>query len=89
MGKYLNGYQPTDPVPPGWSTWDVAGEGYPEFDYALNENGSVVPYGHAPDDYLTDVISTKAAEFIGAADTSKQPFMLEVAKFAPHKPSTG
>ena len=36
MGKYLNGYKPgateggaTPYVPPGWSEWDVAGNGYP------------------------------------------------------------
>src|SRR5205807_9624991 len=61
MGKYLNGYRPSatlgraDPyVPPGWDEWDVAGDGYPGFDYSLNENGTVVPYGHEPGDYLTD-----------------------------------
>src|ERR1700686_1304489 len=50
MGKYLNGYQPggedaggvlqpASPQPPGWSEWDVAGNGYSEFGYRLNENG--------------------------------------------------
>ena len=48
MGKYLNGYgsKAASPiartyVPPGWSEWDVAGWGYPEFDYTLNEDGTV------------------------------------------------
>jgi N-acetylglucosamine-6-sulfatase len=43
MGKYLNGYLPADTqggaqpyVPPGWSEWDVAGNGYPEYNYSLN-----------------------------------------------------
>ena len=27
MGKYLNQYQPADPVPPGWDEWDVTGNG--------------------------------------------------------------
>src|SRR6185437_12635779 len=41
MGKYLNRYlQPGAPVaptyvPPGWSEWDVAGWGYPEYDYPM------------------------------------------------------
>ena len=50
MGKYLNGYRPgvavrvgracrsparTTGSPPGWDEWDVAGEGYGEYDYAL------------------------------------------------------
>jgi N-acetylglucosamine-6-sulfatase len=45
MGKYLNGYQPADAlggsqpyVPPGWNEWDVAGNGYPEFNYDLNQD---------------------------------------------------
>jgi N-acetylglucosamine-6-sulfatase len=88
MGKYLNGYQPEDPVPPGWSEWDVAGNGYPEFDYSLNENGHVVRYGHQPDDYLTDVLNRKGQDFIGQSARSGKPFMLELATFAPHGPFT-
>jgi N-acetylglucosamine-6-sulfatase len=88
MGKYLNGYQPADPVPPGWSEWDVAGNGYPEFNYSLNENGRVVSYGHQPDDYLTDVLSRKGQDFIGRSAKAGRPFMLELATFAPHGPFT-
>ncbi len=88
MGKYLNGYQPSDPVPKGWNTWDVAGNGYPEFDYTLNENGTQHRYGKTPQDYLTDVLSGKAASFIDGAAASGKPFLLEVATFAPHKPAT-
>src|SRR3954447_15625157 len=58
MGKYLNGYLPKDKyVPPGWTEWNVAGNGYPEYDYNLLENGRVQHYGAAPDDYVTDVVS--------------------------------
>ncbi|MBI0294110.1 sulfatase [Streptomyces sp. PRKS01-29] len=95
MGKYLNGYQPGDKngtdkpyVPSGWDEWDVAGDGYREYDYELNENGEVVPYGKAPEDYLTDVLSKKATSFIGSSAAEKKPFMLEVATFAPHGPAT-
>ena len=42
MGKYLNGYTPRGVVdgaprfvPPGWSAWAVAGNGYPNFNYNL------------------------------------------------------
>jgi N-acetylglucosamine-6-sulfatase len=88
MGKYLNGYQPEDPVPPGWSEWDVAGNGYPEFGYSLNENGHVVKYGDQPGDYLTDVLNRKGQDFIGRSARSGKPFMLELATFAPHGPFT-
>ena len=29
MGKYLNGYMPADPIPPGWDEWDVTGQRLP------------------------------------------------------------
>ena len=71
MGKYLNAYNPDhDPPAPGWSDWDVAGLGYTEFNYDLNQNGTVHKYGHAAKDYLTDVISSKAQSFIGNAAAS-------------------
>ncbi|UIJ34348.1 sulfatase [Allobranchiibius sp. GilTou73] len=88
MGKYLNGYQPTDPKPAGWDEWDVAGNGYPEFNYTLNENGKQVKYGHSANDYMVDVLSGKADSFISASASSGKPFMLQVATFAPHAPYT-
>jgi N-acetylglucosamine-6-sulfatase len=88
MGKYLNGYEPENPVPPGWSEWDVAGNGYPEFNYSLNENGHVVRYGNQPKDYLTDVLGRKGTGFINDSVQKDQPFMMEIATFAPHGPFT-
>jgi arylsulfatase A-like enzyme len=95
MGKYLNGYQPRQTlggsgpyVPPGWNEWDVAGNGYPEFNYNLNENGKVVHHGNRPQDYLTDVLSGKGTSFIDRSASARKPFLLEVATFAPHAPYT-
>jgi len=97
MGKYLNGYMggsgaapevPWTYVPPGWTTWDVAGDGYPEFDYFLNEDGRVAYYGHRPSDYLTDVIARKGVDFIDSAAAAHKPFFIELASFAPHRPYT-
>lgn len=95
MGKYLNGYMPKKAVdgkvayiPPGWNEWDVAGNGYPEFNYTLNEDGRLVHYGKAPADYLTDVVAAKGAAFIDRASASRKPFLLEIATFAPHGPYT-
>lgn len=86
-GKYLNGYQETDPPPPGWTEWHAAnGHGYDQFDYALNENGEAVAYGHAPQDYLTDVIATKAAAHIRQWSADDAPFFLYVAPFGIHSP---
>ena len=95
MGKYLNGYQPnaklgtSQPyVPPGWSEWDVTGNGYPEFNYDLNSNHQVTHFGSTPADYLTDVLSGKASSFITSSTSAHTPFFLEVATFAPHAPYT-
>lgn len=95
MGKYLNGYNPGDAlggtqpyVPPGWNEWDVAGNGYPEFNYDLNQNHHVVHYAQTPADYLTDVVGGKGSAFIDASAAAHTPFLLEVATFAPHAPYT-
>lgn len=96
MGKYLNGYLGAAPqasvppgyVPPGWNQWDVAGYGYREYGYQLNENGTLTSYGHRPQDYLTDVLTRKGVQFIDSSAASHQPFFLELSTFAPHRPYT-
>jgi len=96
MGKYLNGYLqgpnrlpvPNTYVPPGWNEWDVAGYAYPEFDYQLNQDGKLHYYGHAPRDYLTDVLARRGVRFIDRSAASGKPFFLELATFAPHSPYT-
>jgi arylsulfatase A-like enzyme len=97
MGKFLNGYLdrqegsdgvPDGYVPPGWNEWDVAGWGYPEFNYEMNENGTIHDYGNQPQDYLTDVIAGKGVDFINSSASAGQPFFLELGSFAPHWPYT-
>ena len=86
MGKYLNGYEPqTNNKDPGWAGWAVAGDGYPEYNYYLNQDGTAVYYGDAGSDYLTDVLHGMAVDYATPANT---PFVLEVATFAPHAPYT-
>jgi N-acetylglucosamine-6-sulfatase len=94
MGKYINGYLQgsrrayianTD-VPPGWSEWDVAGWGYREFNYKLNIDGAIHRFGHAPRDYLTDVIARRGVRFIDQSAAMGRPFFLELSTFAPHTP---
>src|SRR6266849_2480736 len=88
LGKYLNGYQPQrNPAAPGWSEWDVAGNGYRGFGYDLNQNGKIVHYADRPEDYMTDVLSAAAVNFI-KQQTPDTPFMIEIATFAPHAPYT-
>ncbi|MBF6611802.1 MAG: sulfatase [Chloroflexi bacterium] len=93
MGKYLNGYPQTaaeNYVPPGWDEWDspTDNQAYGEYNYKLNENGTVKLYGSSPQDYLTDVISGKAANFIQQAAGANTPFFMYLATYAPHQPAT-
>src|SRR3954447_20109471 len=99
VGQYLNEYPAPAPatyVPPGWDYW-VARLGETttetwrsstEFDYDLNDNGTVVHHGSAPSDYATDVYRGKAVGFIKKAAADGVPFFVELATHAPHKPYT-
>jgi N-acetylglucosamine-6-sulfatase len=92
VGKYLNRYGTMDTleVPPGWSEWYAAigrsAEHY--YEYRLNENGIVVSYGSGPEEYLTDVYTDKAVDFIhrraAEAAAGRAPFFLFIGYAAPH-----
>jgi arylsulfatase A-like enzyme len=93
LGKYLNGYPNSASgqtyIPPGWTEWfgRVAGS---SFNYTLNENGRIVHYGTAVDDYLQDVMNRKTANFIrrNAASQNRKPFFVWLATSSPHSPAT-
>lgn len=92
MGKYLNGYPDRAApayVPPGWEEWySPARGGYANFNYTLNENGKLVPYGTRPGDYMTDVLSRKAVDVIQRSTRDGRPFFIYLATYAPHAPAT-
>src|SRR5207249_11488194 len=97
MGKYLNGYPNTAPdlyVPPGWSEWysPVGGNPYGEYNYDLDEfdgmTAAKVHYAATPADYMVDVLSNKAADFITRASAGDKPFFMYIATYAPHAPAT-
>lgn len=98
IGKYLNRYPKSatpNHVPPGWDDWHafVASTGDDETGsyytgYTMNENGTLVSYGHDPEDYSTDVLRDKARSFIEDSAAADQPFFLYLAPYAPHGPST-
>jgi N-acetylglucosamine-6-sulfatase len=89
VGRYLNGYEYSDGIPPGFSDW----HGSPHsgaFNYVrwrVNENGSLVQYPVAshPGEYLTDFHGRRARELIEAAAPGDQPFYLQVWFVAPHR----
>jgi N-acetylglucosamine-6-sulfatase len=90
-------------VPPGWDEWDaLIGDSGKYFRFDLNQNGRVVPYAgridsseqrrgsadsRSPDIYSTDVLATKATDFVQQAGRSGEPFFLYVAPSAPHGPA--
>ena len=93
IGKYLNLYedmlisQGHPYVPPGWDEWDATtSDKY--FDYTLVENGLPVYYGTNTADYATDVLKTKALNFITQSAGMGQPFFLYFSVPAPHEPYT-
>ncbi len=93
FGKYLNGYPTTASetyIPPGWAEWNssVKGNPYSEYNYTLNSDGKLVPYGRKPEDYGTDVYSQQAVKFIQQSTQGKKPFFVYLAVYAPHQPAT-
>jgi N-acetylglucosamine-6-sulfatase len=91
VGKFLNGYGAAATatlVPAGWSEWyATAGDTQRVYDYPLNQNGTLVEYGTAPQDFKGDVITARAVDAIDARAPAKQPFFLYVNYTAPHSGS--
>lgn len=93
IGKYLNGYPDTVKptyVPPGWDEFDSASSGkpYSEFNYTLNQNGTLVHHGAAAADYGTDVYVRNTQSFITRSVSAGKPFFAYLAVYAPHQPAT-
>jgi arylsulfatase A-like enzyme len=88
VGKYIVS-TPVDStyIPPGWDEWFHTGSfgGARYFDYTVNDNGQLVNYGNAPEDYVTDVLTAEAVDFINRTEANDaQPFFLTFTPGAPH-----
>jgi N-acetylglucosamine-6-sulfatase len=88
LGKYMNGYDDTRYVPPGWDRWfgwlgNYYGSGS---EYRLNENGHIQSYDQ---DHLhdTDLLSEKAVTYIRNQRGDGRPFFMYLAPNAPHTPA--
>ena len=92
IGKYMNNNAILAPrIPPGWDVWRTFADRFASFwgaslyyDYELNEHGTLVSYGHSPQDYSTDVLGAMAVEFV--RQSAPGPFFLVFTPFAPHAP---
>ncbi|MCZ3389789.1 MAG: sulfatase-like hydrolase/transferase [Actinomycetia bacterium] len=92
FGKYLNGWSsPADPVvPAGWDSFSAmrgpSGAGGAYYDYELVGIGQRESFGATPEDYSTDVLATRASDFVTAADPAAPLFVI-YAPYGPHAPS--
>jgi arylsulfatase A-like enzyme len=87
IGKYLNDYPrnlPPTYVPPGWDEWYGKLPNQIYFNFRLNQNGRVVQYGANPEDYLTDVETRIAVDFVERNVSAAQPFFIYLTPTAPH-----
>lgn len=90
IGKYINGYDNTTAVPPGWNYWKgwlgAYGGGA---NYRINENGTIRTYPRVGRRALhdTDYMSWRAGQYIRALKNNPNPWMLTVAPNAPHLPN--
>lgn len=90
IGKYLNGYPERDDrtyVPPGWTQWLATDGSAKGFNYIMNNNGQIINFGNAPEDYATDVFARKATDLIKLWSSEKRPFFLYISVPAPHEPA--
>jgi len=70
-------------VPPGWDLW-YAFTKIRYFDYQINDNGSLVDFGHEAADYSTDVLRDRAERYIKDQAGSTKPFFMLIASKVPH-----
>jgi len=99
FGKYLNGYSTYSKrvlkqtyVPPGWNEWQALySDNGAYYGYDLNVDGQLVSYGHAPEDYSTDVLGQRLRDWLdtsdGAGRDPSEPFFAYLAAYSPHLPS--
>jgi arylsulfatase A-like enzyme len=90
-GKYLNWYprKAGDPayVPPGWSDWAGLYSREDYLGFTLNDDGRLVKYGAAPEDYQTDVLRARVDRFLTEVGETREPFFIYLAPYAPHGPA--
>jgi arylsulfatase A-like enzyme len=91
FGKYLNNYpwqRGANYVPPGWDRWSAFTPDAAYYDYTLVGEHSRRNYGHASQDYSTDVLAGQVDRFIGDSAAGEDPFFAYFAPYGPHAPRT-
>jgi N-acetylglucosamine-6-sulfatase len=87
IGKYLNGYDNTIYVPPGWDRWHsyLGYYGTSPDTYQINENGHIATYDRSRI-HDTDLFADEAASFMRNT-AGGAPFFLYLSTNAPHIPA--
>lgn len=91
VGKYLNGYgkapRSKRHLPPGWDHFVTSTSGnraYVGYDYELNRNGTISKYADGPEDFLNDVLTDDATQWLSE---TTEPFFLLFSSYNPHVPA--
>lgn len=103
VGKYLNQYSsksaktaadPSGLKPrPGWDAWhafinDTSGSEPPAYyGYSLDDDGKSQYHGSTTADYSTNVLGSKAVDFVRTAPADR-PYFLYFTPYGPHSPFT-
>ena len=87
LGKYLNNYDDTTYVPPGWDRWfGWLGNYYSPKEYRINENGRIATYQRNRI-HDTDLLRNRSVRFVEGRANDRDPFFMYLAPNAPHKPA--
>ena len=89
VGRYLNGYEFRDGIPPGWSDWHASphSSAFNYTSWKVNDNGVLNSYPDAqhPGEHQTDFTTRRAVELIDDASPGDRPFFLSLWYVAPHR----
>jgi arylsulfatase A-like enzyme len=86
LGKYLNQYDESHGVPPGWDHWDATVDGIYDY-YGFGQyDGSTIT---RPEGHHNDYLGGAGADFIRASAAQDRPFFLWTSYTAPHGTCVG
>lgn len=82
VGKFLNGYGPSDHRPAGWTRWDALSRGvYDYVDFSMTGDGTPRRYTDA---YVTHVIEDHTNRAVRDFAGAGEPFLIYSWHLAPH-----
>jgi N-acetylglucosamine-6-sulfatase len=89
VGKMLNHYLLKEfGTLPGWSYVAMVDNAHESYNYdLLTHDDGLLHYGNQPEDYLNDVLTRYAIEFLRQAAAAPEPFFLYVGTSNPHSPT--